>query len=294
MAISDEELSFEHHIEFHRGLGLLTGDPKTDAYWHHEAEDTHTLLICDAVRDAIFAVVTLAQSVNSVEAKMQLNFGVARRTKFIWLSLRQLYGLIAPDRTEPLPSDDVEKAAQDLNAIYINIRGTLDNFAWCLVDLFCEERTRLLPATKIDLFGVDFLRDANLREVAEFVNGFADWNRELKARRNPAAHRIPLSVPPAFLDAAAQNEYARISAEYTEVSNAAARAVGEGSDSSVLFEKATLLNDRLQRVGTFSPVFVHHLDEGATKIYPLVPQDIGQLVKIVRGLTDIISGKPAA
>ncbi len=294
MSISDEELDFEHHIEFYRGLGFLTGNLKTDAHWHHEAECAHTLLVSDAVRDAIFTVVTLAQSVESEEAKTQLNFGVARRTKFIWLSLRRLFGLIAPDRNEPLPSDDVEKAAQDLNAIYINIRGTLDNLAWCLVDLFCEEKTQRLLPVKIDLFGAEFLKDANLREVAEFVNGSADWNRELKARRNPAAHRIPLSVPPAFLNAAAQKEYARISAEYTEVSNAAARAVGEGADSSVLFEKATLLNDRLQRVGTFSPVFVHHLDEGATKIYPLVPQDIGQLVKIVRGLTDIISGKLAA
>ncbi len=225
---------------------------------------------------------------------MQLRFGAARRTKFIWLSLRQLLGLIPPDRTEPLPSDDVDEAARDLNVIYINIRGTLDNFAWCLVYLFGEEKTRRFPPMKIHLFGSDFHKDANLREVAEFVNGFAEWNKELKARRDPAAHRIPLSVPPAVLNEAAQKEYARLSAEHTEVSNAAARAVGEGADSSALFEKATLLHDRLQRVGAFSPVFAHHLDEGATKIYPFVPQDIGKLVKVVRGLTDIISGKLAA
>ncbi len=294
MAINDEELDYEHHVACYAGMGLLTGDPEKDAHWHREAEYVHALSVCDAVRDALFAVVTLSQSVTNVEAQMQLRFGAARRTKFIWLSLRQLLGLIPPDRTEPLPSDDVDEAARDLNVIYINIRGTLDNFAWSLVNLFGEEKTQRLPPMKIDLFGNDFLNDANLREVAEFVNGFAEWNKELKARRDPAAHRIPLSVPPAVLNEAAQKEYARLSAEHTEVSNAAARAVGEGADSSVLFEKATLLNDRLQRVGRFVPIFVHHPDEGGMKIYPLVPQDVGQLVKIARGLTDIISGKLAA
>ena len=294
MANGDRNLDYEHHLANYTGLDLITGDPAKDAQWHCEAEYVHALSVCDGVRDALTTIATLAQSVTNVEAQMQLKFGAVRRTMFIWLSLRQLLELTPPNRTDPLPHDDVDEAARDLNVIYINIRGTLDNFAWCLVSLFGEERTRQLPPMKIDLFGNDFLKDANLREVAEFMNGFAEWNKNLKTRRDPAAHRIPLTVPPAVLDEAEQIEYARLSAEHAEASNAAARAVGEGADSSVLFEKATLLYDRIQRLGTFAPLFLHNPDEGVMNIYPLVPQDIGQLVKIVRGLANIISSKLAA
>jgi hypothetical protein len=294
MAVGNKELDYDHHLAFYKGLGFLVGHDKQDAYWHRQAEYLHVLSVCDAILDAHFAAITLAQSVISAEAKQQLNFGVGRRSKFIWLSLRNLLGLIHPERTDPLPHDEVEEAARDLNVIYINIRGTLDDFTWCLLDLFGEERTREIalkaPAT-VNLFGGQFLKDANLKDVAGLLKTFHDWNSELKARRDPSAHRIPLSVPPAFLDENAHKEYVRILAEHDEVTGAAIKAARAGDNSDALFERAHFLHGMLERVGTFRPVFVHHTNDGVMKIYPVVPQDIGELVKIARGITAIIDDK---
>ena len=294
MNISDEKLDYEHNVAYYARLGLLTGDPEKDAQWYCEAKETHAQIVSYAIREVYIDAVALGTTVNSAEAHIQLNYGVGRRTKFIWLSLQQLLRLIPPNRNEPLPNVDVDEVARDLNVIYINIRGTLDNFAWCLVDLFGDEETRKLRPMSIHLFGKDFLNDVNLCEVAGFVKDFAEWNKELKDRRDPAAHRIPLSVPPAVLNEAAQEEYARLSAEYHEASNEAVTAVREGAESSAMFKKSELLYDTLERVGTFSPWFMHHPDEGVIEIYPSVPQDIGRLVKIARGLMDMISAKLTA
>ena len=126
-----------------------------------------------------------------------------------------------------------------------------------------------------------------MQDVAEFTKGFAEWNRDLSSRRDPAAHRIPLSIPPAIIDAETRVEYERLSAEYSKASNDALKTPGHGKDAIMKFETAAALYDKLQRVGKFFPVFVHHPDEGPMKIYPTVPQDIGQLIKIARGIFEI-------
>jgi len=45
--------------------------------------------------------------------------------------------------------DDVEEVAGDLNTIYINIRGTLDNFAWSLRNTLGSENCRRLTPIKV-------------------------------------------------------------------------------------------------------------------------------------------------
>jgi hypothetical protein len=196
MPISEEQLGFAHHLDFFRGLGALTGDEKRDAHCYRQAEHMHALCICDAIRDVHFDSAALSQNIKSVEANLQLRFGVARRSKFIWLSFRGILGTVMTDRTEPLLSDQVEEVARDLNVIYINLRGTLDNLAWLLFDLRAGDATRKFPPIKIGLFSNEFLKEENLADVAKFMEPFKGWNRELSSRRDPAAHRIPLSVPP--------------------------------------------------------------------------------------------------
>jgi hypothetical protein len=254
MVIANEELDYEHHVTFFRRLGALTGDPKQDAFCFRKAEHMHCLRVADAIRDVHLDVLPLSQAIENEEAGFQLRFGVGRRTKFIWLSLRKLFHIAEPERTEPLQMEELEEAAQCLNVIYINIRGTLDNLAWCLAYLFGDEKTRRLPPVKVHLFGAEFLKDANLGDVAAFMGSFSDWNDELRKRRDPAAHRIPLSIPPAALDKAAQEQYREIYAEYRTAFDVAVKAVRRVADASSYFEKADLLHDRLQQVGRFWPV----------------------------------------
>ena len=220
---------------------------------------------------------------------------MGRRTKFIWLSLRNLvFELIHPEREEPLPNDHVEAAAGDLNTIYINIRGALDNFAWSLLALFGEPGTQKLASerpTIVSLFGREFAKDGNLSEVADLMGAFTGWSKDLKARRDPAAHRIPLSIVPALIDDATVGEYTRLQKKWSEVSAAAINAVARGEDSSALFQEADAVHERLQRVGKFHPLFGHDPSEGLMKIYPVVPQDIAELVRVSRILTSFITAK---
>lgn len=289
--ISDEQLEYKHHIKFYEKLGNLVGDDSRDRYWHQQAEYFHALSVCDGILDLYVNSIALAQKIGNSEADFQLRFGVARRAKFIWLSLRNLISLAHPEREEPLLHDQVEEAARDLNVIYINIRGVLDNYAALLVALLGSDQTRRLRPMQVALFGAEFLKDRNLVEVADFLAPFMAWNVDLKGRRDPAAHRIPLSIPPALIDGETREEFESVNAAYqsaiVDLNN------NNGTNDDVLM-KAELVNaqfGRLERVGKFVPLFVHHPDEGVMKIYPTVPEDVGHLVKIGRGLGKIIAGR---
>ena len=283
--IVDEQLNIEHHLGFYKHF--LTGEPGRDEHWYQEAQYMHSLAVSDAIRDAHIDASILGQEFTNPDTNVHLRFGVARRTKFIWLSLRGLIGLASPKRIEPMLNDQVEEVARDLNVIYINIRGTLYNFAWSLIDLFGTERARKLQPMKVNLFGNDFLKMDILPDLAEFMGKFSEWNKELSNRRDPAAHRIPLSVPPAIIDQKTREEFDQASREYSEAfSEATKKALQPGALAR--FEQVEVLYDKLQRIGKFWPVFVHHPQMGTMPIYPTVPQDIGQLVRITRGISDMI------
>jgi hypothetical protein len=83
MPISDSQLDFDHHLDFFRNLGSLTGDRKRDAHCYREAEYMHALCVSDAIRDLHIDSATHAQTIGSPEANFQLRFGIARRSKFI-------------------------------------------------------------------------------------------------------------------------------------------------------------------------------------------------------------------
>jgi hypothetical protein len=54
---------------------------------------------------------------------------VGRRLRMILVAYRSVFDTIAPDRKEPLPLNEMAAVSRDLNIIYINICGALDNYA---------------------------------------------------------------------------------------------------------------------------------------------------------------------
>lgn len=291
MTISNEELEYEYHVAFYRNLGLLTGNARGDAHMLRSAEQMHALSVMDAALDTFTSATSLSFSTADTEATTYLRYGVGRRAKFIWLSLRELVSKIPPDRTEPLSQEHVDVAANALNTVYLNLRGLLDNFALCVVHLLGSAETKALPPVHISLFSKEVLRDRNLGDVAAAVKPFVDWNADLRALRDPVAHRIPLSVPPALLDDQSVQEYRRIEAEYNAATAEALEAVRARTDSIPLFEKAEAIAAQLRKVGTFRPIFHHHPNEGAISIYPTVPGDVGRAIRIARSISEIIEAK---
>src|SRR5262249_23058066 len=149
--IPDEKLDYDYHLNFYLNLGLLTGNARNDRPYHEKAQYQHALCVCDAILGVHIEAVAVSEKFSNEEGRFQLRFGVSRRAKAIWVSLRNLLGVVNPEHSEPLLSEQVEEVARDLNVIYIYIRGALDNFAWCLRSL-CTEVTRKLPPMKVGLF----------------------------------------------------------------------------------------------------------------------------------------------
>ena len=287
MAISDAQLSYETHVAFYMNLGSLSGDAQQDAPYLRQAEHMHVLCVIDALLALYGDATVLSQKMRMADADLHLRFGVARRIHHIWLSLRELVNIIDPSRDEALPRQFVHEAERSLNVIYINIRGALDNFAWCLKAACEREGAKRLSPIQTNIFRDDFQAAVQIDGLPEFTKQFSGWIEELASRRDPAAHRIPLSIPPAIIDANSRDEYHRVSSAYDAAIKMALSAHDDPKRFGH-FEAAEALHEQLERVGAFHPVFYHHPDEGFIRIYPTVPEDAGMLVRVCRGLTQFV------
>jgi hypothetical protein len=102
------------------------------------------------------------------------------------------------------------------------------------------------------------------------------WNVEVKSRRDPVAHRIPLYLPPA------------------EVTDEEAKKINDLLDKQLAktvagqYEEANRLSAQASAIGRFLPAFLHHPDSDVLPIYPTVPNDAGHLIKIGRAVLDTL------
>lgn len=132
-------------------------------------------------------------------AKEQLRYGLLVR-----LSMMQTSRIEIRERTieqeKPLGSYLLTELSIHLNAFYLNLVGALDNLAWTLAyelslrddldeDNFEHQRFCTFSNSKFRLSLVDSssIAESLLSEAAE-------WIRDVKRFRNPAAHRLPLQI----------------------------------------------------------------------------------------------------
>lgn len=262
----------------------LSGDASRDGLWHRKAERLHALGVNDALVEVMTHAIQAAQAYEGSDAAHQLTQGFGRRLKFIWLSIRSLLSVCPPDRTKPMASDDVETTARDLNVIYINIRGCLDNLAWALPIAFGY--TGLIKPMAVDLFSAKYLSKIGGDDLNSIIDPYRTWAMDLADRRNPAAHRIPLSVPPSILDRTTGGEFQRAYQRFEEAQSAAIAACRAGHYPEAEFAAARAAFEATESIGVFVPVFVHHPKDGHTPIYPTVPTDVGKLLGLSTSILD--------
>lgn len=292
MTIPIEDLAYETHLYFYRHN--ISGDIETDAYWYFQAQKLHCYSVLDASLDIHTQILSLGQIIGPGEAYHHLVFGAGRRSKMIWVAFRELFGIIQPDRKQPLPHDQVAEAARALNDIYIHMRGMLDNFAWTIAQLFGDDDLKSLHQNDIGFFARKFRRNGSISDFIDITEPFSDWEREIKERRDPIAHRIPLSVPPSILTADDHELYAEKQREWSEA-NAGMLALMQSGGSMEEIDAASshgkALFRELDNIGTFVPIIIHNPDDGGVKIYPTVPEDMGKLVNLSRQLLNLIGDK---
>jgi hypothetical protein len=172
----------------------------------------------------------------------------------IFSAYRAITCIIPPDKERPPPYDEHSNLSRDINIIYMNLRGTLDNFAWCF--LYEKEASAVSSFSRmnIDLFAKKFRELPSFAKIAREISVHDDWNKEVKERRDPVAHRIPLYIPPSIVDPREAERYKELVGEYA-------------------FEQ-------LANIGSFYPCFQHHPDEGIIPIYPTLPTDMAHLIRI--------------
>ncbi len=192
----------------------------------------------------------------SKDARRHFNEGFVCRHYMLQSSRLFLGECTRQDRKEPLSPYEATDCAIHVNAYYLNLRGALDNLAWTL-----QYEWQLLPKVSEDvpsrkqcgLFARAFRMALKSRSssLASLLEQQTDWARELADLRDPAAHRVPIYVPPAIMTSQDQvDEFRRIGAQ-------ASMPASERGDRSIseIYQEA-------QAVGEFAPVMIISNREG--------------------------------
>lgn len=138
-----------------------------------------------------------------------------------------------------------------INAYYLNLAGSLDNLAWAIAyhhSLWepIDENDRK-QRRNVQLMGREFL-DAISRKGLGNLNcllcSLKDWYWEMREFRDPAAHRIPITVPPAVYSESDIEEMQRLDFE-----SANAIEKGDRKEARAALQKSNSL-------GWQMPVFI--------------------------------------
>jgi hypothetical protein len=237
-----------------------------------------SLLVMDALRDAAINAGKLSDLMKVQKAGHFMRYGAARRLRMMWHCYRNVVHTAPSDRVKPLSGEDSGDLTRDLNVIYINIRGVLDNFAWSLLHERAPEEAKELEPQQVGFFNPCIVRDSRFAVLAKLISEHESWHRDVKKRRDPAAHRIPLTVPPQIITPEEAALYQRL---YDESQNARGRLDFAAAENAM---------DRMEAIGRFSPCFMHDPEEGVQFIYPTVPEDIGHVVDLFNAVEKFLLG----
>lgn len=190
-------------------------------------------------------------------ARRHFNEGFIRRHYMLQSSRIFLSEHCSQSRKEPLSPYEATDCAIHLNAYYLNLRGALDNLAWVL-----QYEWQLLAGVtedgrsgrqKCNLFGTRFLaaRQSQYPELASLLDQHGNWARELAELRDPAAHRVPIYVPPSVITSQEQMDKFR----HIEAQADADPATRGDRPISEIYREA-------QAVADFMPVMVISTPQG--------------------------------
>lgn len=146
--------------------------------------------------------------------KDHLVHGAGRRIKILNRTVENIFSLLPPGASEPIPQNDLDDLQINMHAFVMNLYGVFDNWAWTIVcdrDL-CPEK---LKVKEIGMFS----KKTQAYLPSKIRSYIADpekkkWSEEyLKGFRHSLAHRIPLYIPPAIVSESQAERLNEIEAE---------------------------------------------------------------------------------
>jgi hypothetical protein len=268
-------LNYGFHADKYKDL-LASPNDETRYGAEVSALTDHQLAVQTELFNFPGEVIATSLRLSHDRAKHYTQFGVGRRLRMIFAAYQRVFSTVAADRTEPLHLNEMASVSNDLNMIYINLRGALDNYAWAIYFEKDLPKTKKLTDMEVGLFNNAFRNHKTVEPLKPTLDGELDWNSSLKSRRDPSAHRMPLYVPPAVLNEEQAARHQAIWAERTA-------AIENGE-----FEKDNELAEEQSKLGTFTPHFMHDPTGEGLPIYKTIPEDAGKLITLGRSLNDFL------
>jgi hypothetical protein len=206
--------------------------------------------------DLLTSVLGAEAHLTNPQAKRHLRQGLYRRLLMMKESRFQITQTISATGDSPLDAYTVTGVSIHLNSYYLHARGALDNLAWLLNYEFGlladvhEDSPRGRP--DLSVFGSRFVRALRViaPPAATVLENNRTWEQELKALRDPIAHRIPLYAVPSIASEAESREILRLH----ELADEAFRAGEHHRGIERLSESS--------RIGRFVPAFVESSTSG--------------------------------
>jgi hypothetical protein len=182
----------------------------------------------------------------------------------------------------PLDSYLASKLTLLINAYYLNLAGSLDNLAWAVAyhhslwdpideNDWKQRRNAQLMAREF----LDAISTKGLGRLNHLLCSLKDWYWEMREFRDPAAHRIPITVPRAIYSESDIEEMQRLDSE-----SANAIEKGDRNEARAAFHKPNSLGRQM-------PVFIS--ESTSMNFYDLaarVNQDHVNWHEIVEALLD--------
>lgn len=276
-----DSLNYEDHLFQAKRLHGIGDDkspnPTMVMFVEERAQTSHALVVWQALQ-SLYEQISLVvpKSLKNSQAQIFLLHGAGRRLGTMFHCYRAIVHTAHEGRKEPLTHEEQQNLSRDLNLIYMNLRGVLDNFA----ATFLYERAPnvALDRQHIDLFSKIYRKEIQaFNEIRDVVTTCDEWNKEVKSRRDPVAHRIPLYLPPAILTSKEAATYKEFEARYwSEL-------------AKLQFDNVDATFSQWQRLGRFHPFFLHHPEEDPFPLYPTIPSDLANVVRIGRAIVGALT-----
>jgi hypothetical protein len=227
----------------------------------------------------------LSRKFNSARAEEYARQGLGRRLDEMNRAIDFIFDILPPEQEEPPEVDNRVVTTMLLQSYFMNVQGCLDNIAWIWV-YETDQRNRdgsELSRGSVGL-GQRYLLQSFSSSFRAHIRSLKKWFKHVAEFRDSAAHRIPLYIPPYFVQTADAPEYERRGRE--------AVAAFQRGDMAAYDDCCAKQN----ALGRFQPVISHSPVEGspACVFHIQVLQDFMTIDEIAHKLFDEIDNfKPA-
>ncbi len=275
-------LDYESHLEECKRRCGANEEGQDEGVLERSLENayhSHGLVVLNSLRDLFLRTTSLSESLKNDHAKSYMLHGAGRRLRVIYNTYKKINAITYEGRTEILGNDTEHELNGAINSIYMDLHALLNIYAWCVLYEKDYGVIKLLTVNEVTLFSkAEHNKSAVFTALKKELKGFYKWHDDISERRNPVTHKIPLYVPSPVITEDESKEYEQHLKKYNECVK------------DLNLEEAKRSLENVEMFGKFWPHFVEHPNQPHMPIYPTIPMDIANLIKISKIVENTLLG----